>query len=196
MGMSFSPMYQPITSSNLTVDGDLNLGKYDIIAVDGKFDTTEADEFVGGVGNFSSLHTASSLFPKYNISSQELGTPRYTFNETTFNSTANQAKGTKVWYEDVVYPEQRNDAVFQFANLELVDSIPIYIFSQTTNPGTRYVALYVDGKEVLRTTSEGGKTYNLPAKDFDKVVKIVCYMDKATYAQDVQRAAIRAAYIY
>lgn len=196
MGMSFSPMYQPITSSNLTVDGDLNLGKYDIIASDGKFDTTEAGGFIGGVGEFSSIHTANSLFPKYNISSQELGTPRYTFNETTFNSTANQAKGTKVWYEDVVYPEQRNDAVFQFANLELVDSIPIYIFSQTTNPAARYVALYVDGEEVLRTTSEGGKTYNLPAEDFDKVVKIVCYMDKATYAQDVQRAAIRAAYIY
>jgi hypothetical protein len=189
-------MYQPITSSNLTVDGDLNLGQYDILAVDGKFDTAEADEFVGGVGNFSSLHTASSLFPKYNISGQELGTPRYTFNEITFNSTANQAKGTKVWFEDVVYPEQRTDAVFQFANLELADYIPIYIFSHETNPGSRYVALYVDGKEVLRTTGQGGKTYNLLPKDFNKVVKIVCYMDKATYAQDVQRAAIRSAYIY
>lgn len=196
MGMNFSPMYQPITSSNLTVDGDLNLGKYDIMAVDGKFDTTEADEFVGGVGNFSSLHTVSSLFPKYNISGQESGTPRYTFNEIAFNSTANQAKGTKVWFENVVYPEQRKDAVFQFANLELADYIPIYIFSHQTNPGTRYVALYVDGEEVLRTTGEGGKTYNLPAEDFNKVVKIVCYMDKATYAQDVQRAAIRKAYIY
>lgn len=196
MGMNFSPMYQPITSSNLTVDGDLNLGKYDIIAADGKFDTTEAGGFIGGVGEFSSIHTASSLFPKYNISSQELGTPRYTFNETTFSNTANQSKGSKVWYEDVVYPEQRHDAVFQFANLELADYVPIYIFSNATNPGTRYVALYVDGREVLRTTGEGGKTYNLPAKDFDKVVKIVCYLDKATYAQDVQRAAIRAAYIY
>lgn len=196
MGMSFSPMYQPITSSNLTVDGDLNLGQYDIIAVDGKFDTTEADEFVGGVGNFSSLVTASSLFPKYNVSGQESGTPRYTFNEITFNSTTNQAKGIKVWFEDVVYPTQRTDECFRFANLELVDSIPIYIYSQTTNPASRYVALYVDGEEVLRTTSEGGKTYNLPAEDFNKVVKIACYLDKATYTQDVQRAAIRAAYIY
>lgn len=196
MGMSFSPMYQPITSSNLTVDGDLNLGKYDIIAVDGKFDTTEADEFVGGVGNFSSLHTASSLFPKYNISGQEGGAPRYTFNEVTFSNTANQQKGVKVWFNNVVYPTQRTEPVFQFVNLELADYIPIYIFSQTDNPASRYVALYVDGEEVLRTTSEGGKTYKLPPEDFNKVVKIECYLDKATYTQDVQRAAIRSAYIY
>lgn len=196
MGMSFSPMYQPITSSNLTVDGDLNLGQYDIIAADGKFDTTQAGGFVGGVGEFSSLHTASSLFPKYNISGEVLPNPRYTFNGTTFSNTANQSKGSKVWYNDVVYPEQRKDAVFQFVNLELTDYVPIYIFSNATNPGTRYVALYVDGKEVLRTTSEGGKTYNLLAKDFNKVVKIVCYLDKATYAQDVQRASIGSAYIY
>lgn len=196
MGMSFSPMYQPITSSNLTVDGDLNLGKYDIIAADGKFDTAEAGGFIGGVGEFSSLHTTSSLFPKYNISTQELPNPRYTFNEITFNSTANQAKGTKVWFEDVVYPTQRTDERFRFANLELVDSIEIYTYSQSLNPGTKYVAVYVDGKEVLRNSAQDGKSYNLPAKDFNKVVKIVCYMDKATYTQDVQRASIHAAYIY
>lgn len=196
MGMSFSPMYQPITSSNLTVDGDLNLGQYDIIAVDGKFDTAEADEFVGGVGNFSSLVTTSSLFPKYNISGQVSGTPRYTFNEIAVNSTTNQSKGTKVWYNDVVYASQRSEECFRFANLELVDYIPIYIYSQQLSSSFKYVALYVDGEEVLRTTSEGGKTYNLLPEDFDKVVKIECYMDKATYTQDVNRFAIRSAYIY
>ena len=196
MGMSFSPMYQPITSSNLTVDGDLNLGQYDISAADGHFDTVEADKFAGGVGNFSSLVVADSLFPKYNISGQEGENPRYTFEGKEFKSTQNQSTGIKVWYEDRIFADQLTDPVFQFANLELADSIPIYIYSQPQNPRSRYVALYVDGKEVLRTTSEGGKQYNLSPKEFDKVVKIVCYMDKATYAQDVQRAAIRKAYIY
>lgn len=196
MGMSFSPMYQPITSSNLTVDGDLNLGQYDILATDGKYDTVEADEFVGGVGNFSSVVSAASLFPKYNISSQVLDNPRYTFNKTNFNSTSNQAAGTKVWYNDVIYASQRTDECFRFANLELADYIPITIYSMAENPAQRYVALFVDGVEVLRTSSAGSKTYNLLPEDFDKTVRIECYMDKGTYTQDVQRATINAGYIY
>lgn len=196
MGMSFSPMYQPITSSNLTVDGDLNLGKYDILAVDGKFDTVEADEFVGGVGNFSSVISTDSLFPKYNISGQVLANPRYTFNETSFNSTSNQPAGTKEWYNNVIFASQRSDECFRFANLALADYITITTYSQSTNPASRYVAVYVDGVEVLRNSSGGTKTYNLMSEDFDKVVKIECYMDKGTYTQDVQRAKIGAGYIY
>lgn len=196
MGMSFSPMYQPITSSNLTVDGDLNLGQYDITAVDGYFDTAEADEFVGGVGNFSSIVVADSLFPKYNITTQNLGTPRYTFNGASYNSTANQATGTKVWYNARLYSTQITDPIFQFVNLDLVESIPITIYSLASNPSSRYVRILVDGVEVLKTTSEGSKTYNLSAEDFDKVVKIECYMDRNSYAADVQRASIADAYIY
>lgn len=61
MGMQFNPMYQPTSTKTITVDGDLNLNPYDVLAVDGKFDTVEADEFVGGVGNFSSLTSAGNI---------------------------------------------------------------------------------------------------------------------------------------
>lgn len=55
MGMQFSPMYQPVTTKTIKADGDLNVNPYDLLATDVKCDTVEADEFVGGVGNFSSL---------------------------------------------------------------------------------------------------------------------------------------------
>lgn len=196
MGMSFGPMYQPITSSNLTVDGDLNLGKYDIIAADGKFDTVEAGGFIGGVGDFTTLTTRESLFPMYYISGQVRANPRYTFNECKFNSTSNQAVGTKAWYDNVIFASQRTDNFFKFATLGLADSIPISTYSMDTNPSSRYVRILVDGVEVLKNSCKGYMTYNLLAKDFDKVVRIECYMDKGTYTQDVQRATIGAGYIY
>lgn len=54
MGMQFSPMYQPVSTKTIKADGDLDVSPYDVIAYDGNFDTVEADEFVGGVGNFTS----------------------------------------------------------------------------------------------------------------------------------------------
>ena len=55
MGMNFSPMYQPVSTKTIKADGDLNVNPYDLLATDVKCDTVEADEFVGGVGNFSSM---------------------------------------------------------------------------------------------------------------------------------------------
>ena len=55
MGMNFSPMYQPVSTNTIKADGDLNVSPYDVEAYDGRFDTVEADEFVGGVGNFSTV---------------------------------------------------------------------------------------------------------------------------------------------
>lgn len=72
MGMNFSPMYQPVTTSTIKADGDLNVSPYDLIAYDGKFDTVEADEFVGGVGNFSSIE--GLLSADINITSVSSGT--------------------------------------------------------------------------------------------------------------------------
>lgn len=172
MGMSFSPMYQPITSSNLTVDGDLNLGQYGIAAFDGTFDTVDTNNVIGGVGDFTTLTTRESFFPNYYISGQVKANPRYTFNETKFNSTSNQPMGTKVWYDNVIYASQRTDDFFKFATLGLADSIPITTYSMDTNPAMRYVAIFVDGVEVLRNSSKGYQTYNLLAEDFDKVVRI------------------------
>ena len=65
MGMNFSPMYQPVSTKTIKADGDLNIDPYDLIAVDGKFDTVEADEFVGGVGNFSGLVLQGGLNLSY-----------------------------------------------------------------------------------------------------------------------------------
>lgn len=55
MGMQFSPMYQPVSTKTIKADGDLNVNPYDLLATDVKCDTVEADEFVGGVGNFSKV---------------------------------------------------------------------------------------------------------------------------------------------
>lgn len=55
MGMQFSPMYQPVSTKTIKADGDLNVSPYDVEAYDGRFDTVEADEFVGGVGNFTTM---------------------------------------------------------------------------------------------------------------------------------------------
>lgn len=195
MGMNFSPMYQPITSSNLTVDGDLKLGKYDIFAADGKFDTVEAAVFTGVMGDFTSLTTRDSLFPKYNISRISSGKPRVTFDGVRYGSTQNQVVGTKTWYNDVIYASQRNNSLFTLAHLSLDDYIPITINSLAANPTARYVALFVDGKEVLRTTSEGSKTYQLGWEDFDKVIRIDCYIDKSGYAADINNATIGSGYI-
>lgn len=49
MGMNFSPMYQPVSTKTIKADGDLNVDPYDVIAVDGKFDTVEANEFIGSL---------------------------------------------------------------------------------------------------------------------------------------------------
>lgn len=56
MGMNFSPMYQPVSTKTIKADGDLDVSPYDVIGYDGHFDTVEADEFVGGVGNFSKVN--------------------------------------------------------------------------------------------------------------------------------------------
>lgn len=195
MGMNFSPMYQPITSSNLTVDGDLDLSPFDVIAYDGKYDTVEADEFTGGTGNFTSLTTRSSLFPKYNICRISSGSPRFTFDGVRYGSSQNQTVGTKTWFNDVIYASQRSNPLFTLAHLSLEDYIPITINSLAANPTARYVALFVDGKEVLRTTSEGPKTYQLTWEDFDKVIRIDCYIDKSGYAADINNATIGSGYI-
>lgn len=54
MGMSFSPMYQPVTTRTIKADGDMNISPYDLLCTDVHTDTVEATEFVGGVGNFTS----------------------------------------------------------------------------------------------------------------------------------------------
>ena len=59
MGMNFSPMYQPVSTKTIKADGDLNVNPYDLLATDVKCDTVEASEFVGGVGNFTSLTRAN-----------------------------------------------------------------------------------------------------------------------------------------
>lgn len=56
MGIQFSPMYEAASTSTIKANGDLNVSPYDVIGVDGKFDTVEADEFVGGVGNFTKIN--------------------------------------------------------------------------------------------------------------------------------------------
>lgn len=54
MGFSITALAQKARTQTLIVDSDLNMGQYDITATDVKGDTAEFDEFVGGVGNFSS----------------------------------------------------------------------------------------------------------------------------------------------
>lgn len=196
MGMSFSPMYQPITSSNLTVDGDLNLGQYDIIATDGEFDTVEADGFVGGVGNFSSVLTADSLFPKYNVTSEVLANPTFTFTGASFSSPQNQPVGTTILYNNTLYPTDMALDYFKFANLELVDYIEIKTFSNATNPSLRAVRVYVGEELVLTNQSEGSKTYQLLPDDFFKNVKIESYVDRNTFVAGINGATIGNAYIY
>lgn len=56
MGMNFSPMYQPVSTKTIKADGDLNVNPYDLLATDVKCDTVEASEFVGGVGNFTTIY--------------------------------------------------------------------------------------------------------------------------------------------
>ena len=57
MGMSFNPMYQPVTTTTIKADGDMDISPYDLLCTDVYADTVEATEFVGGVGNFSSTIT-------------------------------------------------------------------------------------------------------------------------------------------
>lgn len=61
MGMSFSPMYQPVTSSTIKADGDMDISPYDLLATDVYADTMEATEFVGGVGNFESALVSGGM---------------------------------------------------------------------------------------------------------------------------------------
>ena len=196
MGMNFSPMYQPVSTKTIKADGDLNVNPYDLLATDVKCDTVEADEFVGGVGNFSSLVVASNLYPKYNITSEVLPNPRYTFAGSSFSNTVNQSTGTVTWYNNKIYASALSSSTFALSNLELIDSIPITIYSNTTNARSRYVALYVDDEEVLRTTSQGTKTYYLTNEDLYKTIKIDCYLDKNTYTAGINSASIGSAYIY
>lgn len=54
MGFTVTPLAQKARTQTLIVDSDLNLENYDLITTDAKGDTAEFDEFVGGVGNFTS----------------------------------------------------------------------------------------------------------------------------------------------
>lgn len=76
MGMQFSPMYQPVSTKTIKADGDLNVSPYDVIAYDGNFDTVEADEFVGGVGNFTSLTPVSMERLTLDYTSLAVSTPQ------------------------------------------------------------------------------------------------------------------------
>ena len=87
MGMQFNPMYQPVTTTTIKADGDLNVSPYDVEAYDGRFDTVEADEFVGGVGNFSSLVMPTlgyNNYDTYSFLTMTSGTTNSTF--TLFSS--------------------------------------------------------------------------------------------------------------
>lgn len=196
MGMQFNPMYQPVSTKTIKADGDLNINPYDLLATDVKCDTVEATEFVGGVGNFSSLVVSSNLYPKYNITSKVLPNPRYTFAGSNFKNTRNQASGTVTWYNDKIYTNALSSSTLALSNIELIDSIPINIYSNPTNAASRYVALYIDDEEVLRTTSQGSKTYNLTNEDLYKTIKIVCYLNSSSYVEGINSASIGSAYIY
>lgn len=103
MGMQFSPMYQPVSTKTIKADGDLNINPYDLLATDVKCDTVEATEFVGGVGNFSSMlvgvNTTGGLFsttlsttgmPLFNSDNTNTGT--FTISASGFVSSSTLLK--------------------------------------------------------------------------------------------------------
>lgn len=192
MGMQFSPMYQPVSTKTIKADGDLNVNPYDLLATDGKFDTVEADEFVGGVGNFTKVITSSSLLPKYNLSTNPINA-LVTINGTTYSTTENQRAGTYTWFNGVLYSSTLNTVPYILSEIQPIDSIPISIYTHRES-SSRYVALAVDGVEVLRTTS-GTKTYNLPPDDFKKTITITMYLDSSDYVAGISSATIPNVYL-
>lgn len=91
MGMYFSPMYQPVSTKTIKADGDLNINPYDLLATDVKCDTVEASEFVGGVGNFSSLVLPTLNYNgfvdyDFNLSLSSSNVSAYTTHKTLLSS--------------------------------------------------------------------------------------------------------------
>lgn len=119
MGMNFSPMYQPVSTKTIKADGDLNIDPYDLIAVDGKFDTVEADEFVGGVGNFS--NTISSNFT-YNgvLSTTQNGNAAIVINALSGSFTSTEVN-TGANLGSLTYPKRIG--VFKIGDISISDSL-------------------------------------------------------------------------
>lgn len=133
MGMSFNPMYQPVTTSTIKADGDLNVSPYDLIAYDGKFDTVEADEFVGGVGNFSSLISASDITLNGNLFVKATTTTTKRNNDIEYATVAaqsvNESGGTITvnGYSKTIslsYPYQLSPGICVESVSDFTDTVP------------------------------------------------------------------------
>lgn len=61
MGFNVTALAQKARTQTLIVDSDLDMGQYDVIATDVKGDTAEFSEFVGGVGNFTSITASDTV---------------------------------------------------------------------------------------------------------------------------------------
>ena len=152
MGMNFNPMYQPVSTKTIKADGDLNINPYDLLATDVKCDTVEASEFVGDVGNFSSLVLPTSTSGTFSIGTVTMNTPSV--------SSGSGSTGTDIrnyTFNEAPHLTSTVPEVFSFDTDSINKTVSYNMFA--VNVGVRY-EFYQDGELLHSTTSRSG-TFDL-----------------------------------
>lgn len=170
MGMSFSPMYQPVTSSSLKADGDLDISPYDLLCTDAYADTVEATEFVGGVGNFTSIRGQRIIDWTCSTSGTTV-----VFPEKSYSSTGAFAYGdTKILFNDVLPINDLSGFDAGFGNTlgTLGQEFNLIVNCQCSD--SRYCSFFtykakVDDTEYSRT---GAGSLSIPINNTDSVVTL------------------------
>lgn len=179
MGMQFSPMYQPVSTKTIKADGDLDVSPYDITAYDGHFDTVEADEFVGGVGNFDSSIASSYVV---NVISADNGVEYGNIQGPTISNMRINAVNT------LTPPNlPKNIGLFTVGNISgTAPNYQIYLTTNTTS-GNRKFRLVCNGvsNEILLAGSQMPYTYDTGVSVLDELTATVVdiYSDQNCSAQ-------------
>lgn len=171
MGMQFSPMYQPVSTKTIKADGDLNISPYDITAYDGSFDTVEADEFVGGVGNFSSTTVRGTL----NDTGIKIGSYTQSIEPISYSGTLDIAYGVSYTIGSITTNDLSFEAQYLYYNIgELVSGtypINLTISASAGSYTNRLVGkIYVNDVLAVTTgTLDTARTVTINVKNGDNV---------------------------
>lgn len=171
MGMNFSPMYQPVSTKTIKADGDLDVSPYDVIAYDGNFDTVEADEFVGGVGNFSSTTVRGTL----NDTGIKIGSYTQSIEPISYSGALDIAYGVSYTIGSITTNDLSFEAQYLYYNIgELVSGtypINLTISASAGSYTNRLVGkIYVNDVLAVTTgTLDTARTVTINVKNGDNV---------------------------
>ena len=203
MGMQFSPMYQPVSTKTIKADGDLNVSPYDVEAYDGRFDTVEADEFVGGVGNFTSS-SATTFYYKGNISIESTAGPLIGTIPAQSTATVNGSRlRSGIYLNEIEYPKYYGCINIEQATVLGQLYLQFTVNIVPVNGSSTTVSILKDDVEVTTLTITAGNSstaansVSLPVEYGDTSIWGAKYKSGSIYdAESYYRLSVSSVNIY